>query len=101
MIVPDLTQFNKKDQISPEDPNRFDFTTAELEHEGKKDELPTDPRESSTDSQKNVKVPFPQSNLAEDILRIETHQSASHISSRAATPPIDQSEPSARATSDQ
>ena len=39
--------------------------------------------------------------MAGKILRIETHQSVSRISSRAATPPIDQSEPSARATSDQ
>jgi len=98
MTVPDLTQFIKKDQNILEDSNRFDFTTAGLED--KEDELPTDPGESSTDSQKN-KVPFPRSNLATEIRRIDMDQSESRISSQAATAPIDQSERGIYGTSDQ
>jgi len=98
MTVPHLTQFIKKDQIVPEDPNRFDLTTAEPENE---DELPDDASESSADSQKSGKVPFPRSNLAKEIRRIGMDQSASRILGQAATAPIDQSELSACATSDQ
>jgi len=100
MTVPDLTQFIKKDQNIQEDPSRFDFTTAELED--KEDELPTDPGESSTDSQKG-KVPFPRSNSAAEIRQIDYDQSESHISGRTATALalIDQSELNAHGTSDQ
>jgi len=100
MKVPDLMQFSKKDQNIQKDLNRFDFTAVEPKNEGEKDELPTDANESSTPSQKN-KVEFPRSNSAEEILWIGMDQSASRISSRAAMPPIDQSEPSACATPDQ
>jgi len=97
MTVPDLTQFIKKDQNIQGDSNRFDFTTAELEY--KEDALPTDPGESSTDSQKN-KVPFPWSNLSAEIRRIDMSQSEGRISSQAATAPIDQSERGIYKTSD-
>jgi len=102
MKVPDLTQFVKKDQNIQKDPNRFDFTTAEPENDGERDELPTDASESSTNNQQNVKVPFPRSNSAEEIRWIGVDQSANCISSWPVTAlPIDQSEPSACATSDQ
>jgi len=101
MTVPDLTQFIKKDQNVQEDPSRFDFTQAELMKEVNNDELQTNVSESSTQSQKNGKVPFPRSNPAREIWQIDMDQSKSCISSRSASMLIDQSEFSVHVTSDQ
>jgi len=101
MKLPDLTQFSKKDQNIRKDPSRFDFTPAELIKENNNDELRTNTGESSTKSQEIVKVPFSRSNSTAELRQIDMDQSASHISSQAATAPVDQSGRSTHGTIDQ
>ena len=101
MKVPDLTPFNKKDQNIQEDPGRFDFPPVELMEENNNDELRTNTGESSTKNQESDKVPFSRSNSTAEIWRIDVDQSASRISSQAATAFVDQSGCGAHGTIDQ
>ena len=69
--------------------------------ENNNDELRTNTGESSTKNQESDKVPFSRSNLTAEIWRIDVDQSASRISSQAATAPVDQSGCGAHGTIDQ
>jgi len=101
MKVPDLSKFIKKDQNVQEDSSQFDFSTVELKEEVSRDEWHLGIDNSSTGSQKIVKVPFSRSNSTEEIRRTDMNQSESRTDSRPALTPSDQSESGARVTSDQ
>jgi len=101
MTVPDLSQFIKRDQNVQEDPSRFDFTAVELKKEVSRNEWRTSVNESSTESQRIVRVPFPRSNPAEKIHRTDKDQSESSMAGRPALMLISQSELGVRLTSDQ
>jgi len=91
MKVPDLSQFVKKDQNVQEDSSRFDSSTVELKEEVSRDEWHPGIDDSSTGSQKIVKVPFSRSNSTEEIQQTDMDQSGSRIASRPAVTHIDQS----------